>query len=275
MERGVLVPVAEDAKTKSYYKYYEQGIDSPTPEQFAQIDVSKGTVEECLEIEDRNKVLEPETTYPEKLGFYPTKDGGLLIAGNIPMPDVDKDMLYWWWAWHGLEPLRYAIWDPEDHFGVVLNKEGRDRALDASVPMEEKTWGATHTVQESIGGPPDEIVIMFQDPKEMGFDVSKVGKEGVDFLICANALLGPMKMPVVMTEVAKKINGVMTFQARFWVGYHIIDGEPKCLAPVTKLIPESECDMIAKGLLAHNVKEFSNLNKVLPKVYAEEKDNWV
>lgn len=83
-----------------------------------------------------------------------------------------------------------------------------------------------------------------------------------------------MKMPVVMTEVAKKINGVMTFQARFWVGYHIVDGEAKLLVQAIKVIPEPECEGIAKGLLAHNVKEFTNLNKVLPKVYAEEKNNW-
>ena len=270
-----LVPVAEDAKTKSYYKYYEQGIASPTPEQLAMVDKSRGTVEECLDIEDRNKLLEEGKIYPEKLGFYPTKDGGLLVAGNIPMPDVDKDMLYWWFAWHGLEPLRYAIWDPEDHFGNVLNEEGRIRALDPGIPMEAKTWGATHTVQESIGGPPDEIVIMFQNPADMGFDVSRIGTPGCEFMVTANALLGPMKVPVVMTEVAKKIDGVMTFSARFWVGYHIIDGKPQCLAPVTKMLPEAQWEGIAKGLLAHNIKEFSNLNRVLPKVYAEEKDKWL
>ncbi len=269
-----LVPVAENAKTKRYYKYYEQGIASPTAQQLAMIDASKGTLEECLEIEERNKMLEPEATYPEKRGYYPTKDGGLLVAGNIPMPDVNAEMLYWWWAWHGLEPFRYAIWDPEDHFGLEINEEGRKRALDPSIPMAEKNWNATHTVQESIGGPPDEIVIMFKNPAEMGFDMSKVGVDGVDFLICANALLGPMKMPVVMTEVAKKINGVMTFQARFWVGYHIIDGEAKLLVPATKKIPEAECDGIAKGLLAHNIKEFTNLNRILPQVYAEENGKW-
>ena len=268
------VPVAENAKEKSYYKYYEQGIASPTPEQLSMIDTSKGTVEECLEIEDRNKMLEPEATYPEKLGYYPTKDGGLLVSSNIPMPDCTAEMFYWWWAWHGLDPFRYAIWDPEDHFGLEINEEGRARALDPNVPIPEKNWGADHTVQESIGGPPSEIVIMFKNPAEMGFDVSKVGKDGIDFLICANALLGPMKMPVVMTEVGKKIDGVMTFQARFWVGYHIIDGEARLLVPAAKVIPEEECNMIAKGLLAHNIKEFTNLNKVLPKVYAEEKDNW-
>lgn len=83
----------------------------------------------------------------------------MLVAGNIPMPDVTPEMLYWWFAWHGLEPLRYAIWDPEDHFDVKINEEGRTRSLNPNIPMNEKSWGATHTVQESIGGPPDEIAM--------------------------------------------------------------------------------------------------------------------
>ena len=81
-------------------------------------------------------------------------------------------------------------------------------------------------------------------------------------------------MPVVMLEVAKKIDGIETFQARFWVGYHIIDGKAQCLVPAWNVIPQEECEMLAKGLLGHNIKEFTNLNRVLPKVYAEEKDNW-
>lgn len=268
------VPVASDAHTKSYYKYYEQGIASPTPEQMAFVAGSKGSAGEGLEAKNRDKFIDPGTA-PEKMGFFPLSDGGLLVAGNIEMPNVTADMLYWWFAWHGLEPLRYAIWDPEDHFDVRLNDEGRARALDPAIPMEEKTWGATHTVQESIGGPPDQIVIMFQDPHKMGFDMSKVGPDkDCKFLVCANALLGPMKVPVIMAECGKEVNGVMTFQARFWVGYHVVDGEAKLLAPVTKIIPQEECDGIAMGLLAHNIKEFTNLGKILPSVYAEEKDNW-
>ena len=29
------------------------------------------------------------------------------------------------------------------------------------------------------------------------------------------------------------------------------------------------------NLLHHNVKEFSNLSRILPALYAEEKDNWL
>lgn len=199
------VPVSEQAKSLRYYKYYEtMEIAGLTAKQAAYVARCKGTQEEALSIHDRNKLLEAGSTYPARTGFYPLKEGGLLVAGNVPMPDCTSEMLYWWWAWHGLEPLRYAIWDPEDHFDVTLNPEGRRRALDPNIPLEEKTWGATRTVQESIGGPPDEIVIMFQNPKELGYDMSMAGTAGCEFIVAVNALMGAMKIPVVMTEVAKK-----------------------------------------------------------------------
>ena len=189
------------------------------------------------------------------------------------MPDVNAKMLYWWFAWHGLDPFRYAIWDPEDHFDVQINEEGRNRSLDPAVPMEEKTWGATHTVQESIGGPPQEIIIHFTDPKKNGFDPSFIGTKDCEFLITANGLLGG-KVAAIMDEGMKEIDGVKTFMARFWIGYNYIDGKAKCLVPVTQILPEEEWTMIAKGLIAHSLKEFSNLNTILPSLYEEQKGTW-
>lgn len=263
------VPVAADASSKRYYKYFEMDIENLTPEQMAYVASSRGSEADALEACDRAKLLEPGC-YPEKMGYYPLKAGGLLVAGNIPMPGVTADMLYWWFAWHGLEPLRYAIWDPEDHYDVKLDEAGRARALDPNVPMNEKTWGATHTVMESIGGPADEIVLMFQDPGVMGYDKSKIGTDNCEFLVCCNALMGAMKIPVIMTECAKKIDGVMTFMARFWVGYHVINGGAGYLLPPEVQLPEA----VAMGLEGHNIKEFTHLGKILPSVYAENKDQW-
>ena len=117
-------------------------------------------------------------------------------------------------------------------------------------------------------------MIGFTDPGQMGYDWGKIETENCEFLVSANAQLGEMKVPVIMDETLKEVNGVKTFMARFWIGYNFVDGKAKCLAPVTKILPEEEWTMIAKGLLAHNIKEFTNLNKILPSVYAEEKENW-
>ena len=264
------VPVTEESKNRFYYKYYEKmEIENLTADQFQAIQNSKGSLEDAVSIHDRNRYLDsgviPET------GYYPLKEGGLLVAGNIPMPDVTSDMLYWWYAWHGLEPLRYAIWNPEDHYDVKINDEGRVRSLDPTIPIPEKTWGATHVVTEALApGQPDEIIIEFENPEKMGFDMSKVGTDDCEFLIAANGTMGAMKIPAVVFEFAKKINGIMTFSARFYIGYRIIDGTAKYMLPPDLKLPEE----VAVALIGHNIKEFSHLGKVLPLVYAEEKDNW-
>jgi hypothetical protein len=54
------------------------------------------------------------------------------------------------------------------------------------------------------------------------------------------------------------------------MGYQIINGNPVKLLPPGMKLPE----FLPKALLAHNIKEYTNLAAILPKVYAEEKDNW-
>lgn len=266
-----LVPIKEEDKGKPYYKYYEQGIPAPSDELLQRI-AESGHESGLVSIHDRHKLIEGGM-FPAEMGYYPLEEGGMLCAANVPMPDVTAEMLYWWFAWHGLDPFRYAIWDPEDHFDVQLDEDGRKKALDLAVPMEEKTWGATHTVMESIGGPPQEIVIHFTDPKLNGFDPSFIGTKDCEFLITANGLLDG-QVRTIMDECMKEVDGVKTFMARFWIGYNFIDGKAQCLTPVTKILPKEEWSMIAQGLIAHSYKEFSNLNTILPALYAEQKGTW-
>ena len=51
----------------------------------------------------------------------------------------------------------------------------------------------------------------------------------------------------------------------------LIDGKAvKCIPDEVQIPKEA---MI--NLLHHNVKEFANLSRILPSLYAEEKDNWL
>ena len=128
-------------------------------------------------------------------------------------------------------------------------------------------------MQESTGGPATQIEIMFQYPKDMGYEQERIGTEACCFMISANGLtLMPdgKKAPAVMTHMARDVGGGVELRTRFWMGYHIIDGKAVLLLPPGFKLPE----MIPMGLLAHNIKEYTNLALILPKVYAEEKDNW-
>ncbi len=262
------VPVTDENKTRSYYKYYEMGAADPSPELMQYIVTSKGTVEEGLPISERAKIQ--DGTYPAKAGFFPLEEGGILVASDLDTPDLTADMLYWWFAWHCLDNFRYTIWDPDDHFAIMLDEAGMKNEKDDSIPNCQKTWGATHTAHESLSSDQDplDISIMFQNPADMGYDLSKIGTDECQFMLAANAVIEQMQAPVVMTLLLKKVNGVNQIQERFWIGYHIIDGEGKCLLPPGIEIP----DEIGIGLLMHNAKEYGNLEKILPSLYAEESD---
>ncbi len=264
---GGRVPVTEENKTRSYYKYYEQGVADPSPETIQYILGSKGTVEEGLSIHDRAKIQEAGC-YPAKTGYYPLKEGGLLVASNLEAPDLTSDMMYWWFAWHCLDGFRYTIWDPDDHFGISLDDAGKKIVLDPNIPIDQKTWGATHRAYESLSSTEDPTYISLgmKEPATLGYDVSKVGTAGCMFLLSANTMLEEMHVPVHVSLLLKKVNGATQVHERFWIGYHIIDGEGKYLLPPEAQIPEE----IAIALLMHNAKEYANLNKILPSLYEEE-----
>ena len=80
-------------------------------------------------------------------------------------------MFEWWFAWHSLEDLRYRIWDPEDHY--YARQQMREKTLDQSLPMRERTWGTVHHVLEDIGPGPDELVLEFRYPHELGYEEEK------------------------------------------------------------------------------------------------------
>ena len=81
------------------------------------------------------------------------ENGTAYLANLTKMPGVAADMFEWWFAWHGLNDMRYRIWDPEDHY--YARQQMPKKVLDPTVPMREKTWGTVHVVLEDIGAGPD------------------------------------------------------------------------------------------------------------------------
>ncbi len=261
-----VVPVTEENKTRSYYKYYEMGAEDPTQIQISRILKSKGKMGEGLPISERAKVQ--DGTYPEKTGFYPLEEGGVMVASYLDAPNVTGDMMYWWFAWHCLDNFRYTIWDPDDHYAISVDEAGLALEKDESIPICQKTWGATHTALETLNPEQEEghFRLMFKNPADLGYDLSKIGTDECQFLIVGNVVFEEMNVPIHVSLMLKKVDGANQIQERFWIGYHIIDGEGKCLLPPDIEIPDDLC----YGLLLHNIKEYGNLAKILPTLYAEE-----
>lgn len=269
---GKKVPATNKDKSKSYYKYYAESIYAGPKEKYEMISEQPGDNSLALKIEDRNDLFNPGQL-PQEFGWWILDNGTSVIANQTFFPKVTGEMFEWWFAWHPIDRLRYACWDNEDHYDVYL--EDPERARDFSLSMQERHWGSVHHIWEDIGLGVGLLKISFKKPSEFGYKMNEIGTEKCNALVCANVqIVGDDEtpdIPVVMTHFLRPVEGGSELRSRFWFGYQIIDGV------VVKAIPDGvKIPSIGPvSLLNHNVKEFSNLAKILPAIYEEEKDNWL
>ena len=104
----------------------------------------------------------------------------------------------------------------------------------------------------------------------MGFDVSRIGTSACATIVCAHGL-GPNGRPgTIMCHFVREIDGGVELRTRFWMGYGIIKGKEVKALPDGVSIPE----MPIRALNLHNIKEFTNLAALLPRIFPEERDNF-
>ena len=266
---GGRVAVPAGSEDRSYYKYYLEPFKDISDELKEKIKSGVFKKGEGLEITDRRR-LQEEKAFPAQDGYYLLKGGGALSVANVKMPDVTGEMLGWWASWHGIDPLRYAIWDNQDHYSLEII-ENKERLLDDSIPVGERVWGTRHKIMESfIGDTPGPVEMKFLSPWECGYDKSLDGTDRLMYFVCAQASINGI--PVFATEgLVKGEDGINEARCRFWIGYQLQpDGSFKCKLPPFIKPPK---DLVHR-LIMHNHREFTHLNKVLPRIYSEEKDNW-
>lgn len=266
------VPVTNQDREKSYFKYYAEDVYCGEQEKYDMISKEPGDNSKALHIKDRNDLFLPGDL-PGEFGWWMMDDGTALIANKTFFPGLTGEMFDWWFAWHPIDRLRYACWDNEDHYDVYLDDPAK--ALDMTKSMRERHWGSVHNIWEDIGtGQPDLLRIHFEKPSVLGYDESKVDTKVCNGLVCANVqILGSgdqPDIPVVMTHFLRPAEGGSILRSRFWFGWQIIDGKAVKCIPDGVQIPS----VGPVCLLNHNVKEFSNLSKILPSLYEEEKDHW-
>ena len=265
-QRPVLTP---EERALPYAKFYDLPITPIPAEKISVLEGGPIDPALALKIEDRNELFRPGYL-PCEVGWCVMPHGTGYLANKTEMPGVTPEMFEWWFAWHSLEDLRYRIWDPEDHY--YARQQNRAKTLDQSLPMRERTWGTCHHVKEDIGGGPDELILEFRYPHELGYEEEKVGTDACAALICANGH-GPVPgqgVAAIMTHFVREIPGGIELRSRFWIGYGLVDGQLVKLVPDDVSVPPE----VPMGLFAHNLKEFGHLATILPQVYAENKDNW-
>ena len=240
------VILTEENKKSPLYKYYERDIASVPADLFEQIMRGSFHDEDAMPFEDKNKLFE-DGYLPGEFGMFRLPKGGFAVANLTDMPGVTPEMFDWWFAWHGLDPMRYIIWDKDDHY--YCKTRNPEIALNEKLSMKERYWNTTHDVKEALLDdlPPVDIQLHFLPPEAMGFDPEKL-KDFRGTIVCTPG----------MAHFVRPTEKGCELRTRFWFD------NPD--------IPFDE--MTARAVLAHNVKEYGHLAKILPEIYEEFKDKF-
>lgn len=163
------VPLYAGAEKKSYYKYLQE-ITHVSEEEVKRVKSIKTDPALALPFSQRAKVQTPDYV-PIPDGVYQMSDGSFFISCVTPAPDLTGEMMEWWMVWHMLDPLRYALWNPEDHYDTHIPDEARKRILNENIPIRERCWGVNCTVTESWNcEKPSTGTLRFVEPASVGFD---------------------------------------------------------------------------------------------------------
>jgi len=259
-----------EEEARPFAKYYHEEIPAPDPAHYALMH-SPCDPAKAIYPEQMNDLLNPGDLAAET-GWCNLPNGAGFIANRILYPDVTAEMIDWWFAWHPLEDLRYRIWYPPQHGGIMLSPEGRKRILDPRIPLAERNWGVTHHVTENCDCGMENIDISFLSPRDFGFDMSRwkepfvatfAGGYGWAVTVDRNDM--SITAPALMCHIFRNVPGGLEHRTRFWMGYRFSCGKPELSLPPGVAVPEAA----VKGLAQHNVREFTRFKYFLPRIYRE------
>ena len=168
--------LTDEEKARPFAKYYYDEIPQPDPAHYNAMETPIDP-KDAFGPEEINRMLDVDALRKGvEVGWCNLPNGAGYIANTIFYPGVTAEMIDWWFVWHTLEDLRYRIWYPPQHAGIMLSPIDRARVLDPNIAMREKNWGLTHYVTENCDCGMDNVDINFKDPTYMGFDMDKFNK---------------------------------------------------------------------------------------------------
>lgn len=265
------VPVTEEDKKKSYFKYYQNDLVSILPEKLDKIFSCPINFMEALPFNQRNRLFEPGY-FNEEFGYCVLPDGTGYISDINKMSGVTAEMIDWWFAWRGLEPLRYVISNPETNIQSVSMQKNKIKDMDLS--YKEKYWDTTQILIKKGEMGPETEFLNFKCPEDLGFEMEKIGSELCSTLVCARGFgkeEPPFSMPdYFLCHLVRDIDGGVEVKTRCWIGWTVRYGKDFKELPDGFRMPP----MGPMNMLMQNMKEWANLTAILPQLYREEKENF-
>lgn len=262
--------LTEEEKALPYSKYYTINM-SPIPQSDLDI-VNSGSIDikNALPISERNKLLELGDL-PTETGYCLMSDGTGYAATKVFMSGVTSKMLDWWFNWHPLVGLRYAIWCPVAHVGI--SAETPNSHLDFSgVDLHVRNYGKSHYPIEGFNlAGAEKFHIRFYSPESFGLDMNKFQKPNISSLFAAAVTrkVGFISLPIaIFMHCVRELEGGVEYRSRYWLGWTIgKDGKPSSKG---NIIPKGIMLSMARNNCIHSLTEYNHLATILPKLYEEE-----
>lgn len=189
-----------------------------------------------MPVEEINQLLDPGYM-PVETGYYRLPNGHMHVRVLTRMPRCKGEMVDWWFGYLS-DTETYKMWHPKSHLSLKWDEHWRPGHY----------IGASHTVEELIGGQVLKVRIQFHDPSEL-FDTSRFKEARVGAVICANAYENEVSHGRIIHLVRDTDFGC-EMRSRFWLFQ----------AP----------DIAGLGLMMHCMQEMGNLADWLPALYARE-----
>lgn len=257
--------LTEEEKKRPYARYYHKELAEIPAEDLAAVNAGPVDPAAATTIQGRNDLMKPGYLEVET-GYTVMPDGSGFAATLVEMPGVTPEMLDWWFNWHPLEGLRYALWCPVAHTDISVKDPARH--LDSSgVPLRERNYGSTHYPVEGFSIESSQKVwIEFFSPQDFGLDMSLFKEPGISRAYCANVILDLLKTPFnTFFHAVREVDGGVECRSRYWLGYTMKYGVPvrvKCPLPYRMID-------LARNNCLHSLIEYNNLASFLPQLYEE------
>lgn len=273
--------LTEEEKKKSYAKLFYKPLADIPQEDLDILNAGPIDPAKALVIEDRGELLKPGYL-PAETGWCKMPDGSGFAATRVFFPDAVPEMFEWWFNWHPIEPLRYAIWSPNAHMSISVDDPSVHKD-DSGVALHIRNEGKVHYPVEGfrydLAQP---AVIHFLSPKDYGLDEDEVKNSPVKAMFLANLFIrGGMSFSETVDEnnirsevlnpfnvffhSVRMVEGGCELRSRYWIAKTIVNGK----AEHVNMPPELDVEQFAWENCRHSLTEYNNLASFLPQLYRE------
>ena len=256
-----------EEKALPYAKYYYKDMAKIPEEDLALVNAGPIDPKDALPITEAAHLLD-DGYLPVENGFCVMPDGTGFAATKVFMPGVTTEMIDWWFNWHPLEGLRYAIWCPVAHDGISA-KTPEAHKDSSGTPLHVRNIGRVHYPVEGFDLAGAQLIeIAFYKPEIFGItkeDVEASSLSTFEIATCQN--LKP-RIPVnIFFHAIREVPGGIEYRSRYWLKYTVKNGKP-----VKSGMPLPNRDQLyymARCNCIHSLTEYNNLASILPSLYDE------